>query len=165
MTSACGLLAVPSGVRCNAYVAAQPGCVEGPPVAKVVTPAARREAVTTLVERHEMGQRLQRQSCPFGVRLPDPCGLCRPTRRNGRSAQRNGSVPPIGHCSLRASAQLSPAGSGFSWMSAGGQSTVRLHPTMFQTHRERVAALIRALAKSEGMKAREWKRLGRRSGG
>lgn len=38
-------------------VAARLGCVEVPPVAKVVTPAARREAVTIFVEQHEMRER------------------------------------------------------------------------------------------------------------
>ena len=35
------------------------------------------------------------------------------------------SVPLLAHCSLRASGQLSDVGSGFSWMSVGGQSKGR----------------------------------------
>ncbi|CAM5554790.1 hypothetical protein FALB51S_00095 [Frigidibacter albus] len=70
-----------------------------------------------------LGRRLQCGTVTFGPRLPDPCGFRCPTHRNGRSAPRNGSVPPLAHCSLRASGQLSPAGSGFSWMNVGGQSS------------------------------------------
>jgi hypothetical protein len=36
-------------------VAARPGCVGGPSLAKVVTPAAKREAVAIPVEQHEIG--------------------------------------------------------------------------------------------------------------
>lgn len=59
----------------------------------------------------------------FRAQLPDPRGLRCPTRRNGRSAPRNGGVLPIANCSLRASGQLSPTGSGFRWMNIGGQVT------------------------------------------
>lgn len=53
-------------------------------------------------------------------------GLRRPTGCNGRSAPRNGGVPPTAHCSLRASGQLSPDGPGLCWMSAGGGRVPRL---------------------------------------
>ena len=74
-------------------------------------------------DRRPLGGRLQPRAPTFSPRLPDPCGFRRPTHRNGRSAPRNGSVPLLAHCSLRASGQLSDVGSGFSWMSVGGQSS------------------------------------------
>ena len=59
-------------------VAARPGCIEGSPVAKVVTPAARREAVAILVEHHEMSERractvigADRTSIRYRSRRPD----------------------------------------------------------------------------------------------
>ena len=53
-----------------------------------------------------------------------PAAFAAQLTANGRSAPRNGSVPLLAHCSLRASGQLSDVGSGFSWMSVGGQSSI-----------------------------------------
>ena len=62
-------------------VAARPGCIEGSPVAKVVTPAARREAVAILVEHHEMSER---RACTRDRRGPDLDPLPQPTPPDDR---------------------------------------------------------------------------------
>lgn len=63
-------------------VTARPGGVEGSAVARVVTPAARREAVAILVERHEMSERracavigADRTSIRYRSRCPDDYDL------------------------------------------------------------------------------------------
>ena len=85
-----------------------------------------------------------------------PGGLRRSTRRNGRSAPRNGGVPPIAHCSIRASGQLSHAGSGFRWMSVGVEACAlselnsqRSAETASLAHQERERATLRR--KLEGL--------------
>ena len=74
-------------------VAARPGRAEGPPVAKVVTPAARREAVAILVERHEMSERracavigADRTSIRYRSRRPDDHDLRERLRALARTA-------------------------------------------------------------------------------
>ena len=56
--------------------------------------------------RRPLGRRLQQAQATFGSRLRDPGRLCRPTHRNGRSPPRDGSAPPIAHCSVGAAAPV-----------------------------------------------------------
>ncbi len=70
------------------------------------------------------GGRLQRCKAPFRARLPDPRGLRRPTRRNGRSLHETEAFrrSPIAPSRKRA---IVTRRLGFRWMSVGGQSTRR----------------------------------------
>ncbi|MBK1640221.1 hypothetical protein CKO24_14360 [Rhodothalassium salexigens DSM 2132] len=64
------------GVEAAAGGAASgPSCAERPPVAKVVMPAARREAVAIPVERHEMSERRGRKKAS-GTWAPAANGGC-----------------------------------------------------------------------------------------
>lgn len=66
-------------------VAVRPGCAEGSPLAKVVTPADRQEAVATLVECHAMSER---RACAVMARIGRPSATAAdaPTITNCASA-------------------------------------------------------------------------------
>ena len=100
------------------------------PMRDTATPSAGRAPQRDPVLRHRprpqcprrMGHGRHQRAATFRPGLPDPDGLRRPMRRNGRPAPPTSTAAPIHHCSVGATAPCSTTDPGVSRMNVGGHS-------------------------------------------